>query len=106
MRSTDEQLRLIRSKAAKRRQRRQNRLRYGATGAGCLLLIAALGILIPRAGGNVSLPEGVAYGSLVLSSPLLSYIVVAILAFAFGVFVTLLCVARRRLHGTPEEEDK
>ena len=54
----------------------------------------------------MSLPEDVAFGSLVLSSPLLSYIVVAVLAFAFGVFVTLLCVARRRLHGTQEEEDK
>ena len=105
MRSTDEQLQLVRSRAAKLRKRRQSLLRSGAMAA-CFLLAAALGPLLPLTEGSVGAPEALAYGSLILSSPLLSYIVVAILAFALGILITLLCVGHRAAHGIPEEEDK
>ena len=99
MRSADEQLRLVREKAEKLRRRRQALLREG-TGAAGLVLAAFLCFLLPRAGG-VALPEGAVYGSLILTSPLVSYAVVAVLAFVLGICVTLLCLHRRG----PEDED-
>ncbi len=105
MRSMDEQLRLIRGRAEKLRQRRRTLLRSGAAAA-CLLLAAALGLFLPRPEGDLRLPEGAAYGSLVLSSPLLSYMIIAVLAFALGVVVALLCISRRAAHGAPKDEDK
>jgi hypothetical protein len=99
MRSADEQLRLVREKAEKLRRRRQALLREG-TGAAGLVLAAFLCFLLPRAGGT-ALPEGAVYGSLILTSPLVSYAVVAVLAFVLGICVTLLCLHRRG----PEDED-
>ena len=99
MRSADDQLRLVREKAEKLRRRRQALLREG-TGAAGLMLAAFLCFLLPRAGGAAP-PEGAVYGSLILSSPLVSYAVIAVLAFALGIFVTLLCIHRRE----PEDED-
>ena len=61
---------------------------------------------LPRPEGDLRLPEGAAYGSLVLSSPLLSYMIIAVLAFALGVVVALLCISRRAAHGAPKDEDK
>lgn len=104
MRSADEQLRLVREKAAELHRRRLYRLREG-TVAACLLLTVCLGFLLPGAGSGADLPEGAAYGSLVLTSPLASCIVIAVLAFALGVCVTLLCVHHRGQRGETEDED-
>ena len=105
MRSTDEQLRLVRSRASRLRLRRERMLRRGAA-AGCLLLAAALGLLLPGTGGSAVIGGGTAYGSIILTSPALSYIVIAILAFILGVCVTLLCLYHRRRTGSPEEEEQ
>ena len=103
MRSTDEQLRIVRDKASKLRRRRQNLTRAGASAA-CLSLLAALIILTPRANGTV-IREDAAFGSLILTSPVLTYVVIAILAFVLGVCVTLLCILRRPRRGRSEEEE-
>ncbi len=105
MRSTDEQLRLIRNRASGLRLRRERRLRRGAA-AGCLLLAAALGLLLPGTGGSAVIGGGAVYGSIILTSPALSYIVIAILAFILGVCVTLLCLHHRSRKGSPEEEEQ
>lgn len=104
MRSADEQLRLVRNKAAELHRRRLLRLKEG-TGAACLLLAVCLGFLLPRAGSGAALPEGTGYGSLILTSPLSSYIVIAILAFALGICITLLCAHHREQRGETEDED-
>ena len=103
MRSADEQLRTIRVKAHRLRQRRQNLVRAGASVCG-LLLVVILALALPRVSGNVNLPEGAVFGSLVLASPVRSYVVVAILAFALGICVTLLCVYRRPRPAAEEDE--
>ena len=104
MRSADEQLRLVRSKAAKLRRRQRSRL-TGAAAVCCLALVLFLGFLLPGGDGGVSLPEGATFGSLVMVSPKLSYVVVAILAFALGLCVTMLCIYRRERRGKSEDDD-
>ena len=103
MRSADEQLRTIHVKARRLRQRRQNLARAGVSVCG-LLLVVVLALALPRVSGSLSLPEGTAFGSLVLTSPVLSYAVIAILAFALGVCVTLLCVYRRPRPASEDDE--
>lgn len=104
MRSTDEQLRLVRERANMLRRRR-SMFRYGVSAACCLLLILVLVVAMPDVSGNVVPPEEAAFGSLLLTSPMLSRIVIGILAFVLGVFVTLLCVHRSaRRDGTEDEE--
>ena len=73
----------------------------------CLFLILGAAALIPRLPA-VSAGEtgGAAYGSLILSSPLLGYAVIAVLAFALGVCVTLLCRALRREKGKDRHRDQ
>ena len=104
MRSTDEQLRAVRTRAAALRRRRERR-RRGACAALCLALLTALGCLMPLSpeGGAFTTHDG-AFGSFVLSGPALRYIVMAVLGFALGVCFTLLCV-HRRTAGKGTEED-
>lgn len=104
MRSADEQLRLIRERAEIRRQKRQTALRRSAAVLCCLALAAFLRLVLPRLDGVV-LPEGVLTGSIVFLRPQLGCIVLAVLAFCLGVFVTLLCVHRRDQQGEKEDEE-
>lgn len=105
MRSMDEQLALVRSRAAGLRRKRGDRRRFAAASAVCLLLIAVLGILMPEVSGKLALPEEAVFGSLVLASPAIGYIVIGILAFALGVLITLFSCCRRETGGDTEEDD-
>lgn len=104
MRSADEQLRMIRQRAEKRKQKRQTVLLRSATVLCSMALAAFLGLVLPRLDGVV-LPEGALTGSIVFLRPQLGYIVLAVLAFCLGVFVTLLCVHRREQQGEKEDEE-
>ena len=104
MRSADEQLRLIRQRAEKRKQKRQTVLLRSATVLCSMALAAFLGLVLPRLDG-VILPEGTLTGSVVFLRPQLGYIVLAILAFCLGVFVTLLCVHHKEQKGDKEDEE-
>ena len=67
-----------------------------ATCAACFVLLIAAAFLIPtldRASGEVPVRQ---YGSMILSLPTVGYVVVALIAFVFGVSVTLLCVHYRK----------
>ncbi len=103
MRTLDEQLGLIRGKAAKRLQRRRRLLRSGAAEAAGLLLAAALGVFLPRPESALAMPGGVGFGSIVLSSPVLNYVVIAVLSFILGILITLLCISHRARPGMPEK---
>ena len=104
MRSADEQLRMSRQRAEKRKQKRQTVLLRSATVLCSMALAAFLGLVLPRLEG-VILPEGTLTGSVVFLRPQLGYIVLAILAFCLGVFVTLLCVHHREQKGDKEDEE-
>ena len=64
--------------------------------AACLALMLGAAFIIPtldRASGEVPVRQ---YGSMILSLPTVGYVVVALIAFVFGVSVTLLCAHYRK----------
>ncbi len=72
----------------------------------CLALIVAAAALLgglPAAVGEDSVQT--AYGSLILSSASLGYVVIGVLAFVLGVSVTLLCRALRAAKGKKNRRD-
>ena len=82
-----------RSKALRGKRNRQiNRTLYSAAGALAIALIGAVyGIVGPSLPGQGKS----AYGSALLSAEVGGYVIVAILAFAFGVVLTLVLTRRR-----------
>ena len=97
MRSLDEQMKIITQKAEARRMRRTIIRAAWGNGIGvaaCLAMIAAFFIALPRL-----------HGGYILQNEYVGYVIIGILAFALGVFVTLLC--RRLLdlrHGEREQK--
>ena len=85
--------------------KRERMLRRGSA-AGCLLLALTLGLVLPWAGGGEVTVDGAFFGSAVHISPVAGYIVVAVLAFALGTCLTLLCVHRREGSESSEEEER
>ncbi len=79
----------------KKAARRAAVLSAAATAVSLALIVGAAALM---SGLPVTAAEGgteTAYGSLILSSALLGYVVIGVLAFALGVCVTLLCRALR-----------
>ncbi len=102
MQNSDRQLQQIFSRAEKvKKARRIRRLIWSDVCACCLLfaLLAATVLRLPKMTAQTSPQENTLYGSLILSSPILSYLMVALLAFALGICVTLLCLLLRRRKG-------
>ena len=67
--------------------------------AACLALMIGAAFLIPtldRASGEVPVRQ---YGSMILSLPTVGYVVVALLAFVFGVAATMFCVHYKKRRG-------
>ena len=106
MRNSDEQLGLILKKAANKRTRKKQKLRVlreAGLSALCLGLIVVASFLLPRGEETVPAAADGRFGSLILSSPYIGYIVIGALSFALGISLTLLCLhLRRREH--PEIE--
>jgi len=105
MRNTEEQLREIRMRSEKLKQKQKDRK---AVATGCISICACIAMIVAA---SLSLPSfktsaathSVKYGSLVISTPHLGYVVIGILAFLLGICVTLLCV---RLRGDKSGWDK
>ena len=93
MRSTDEQLRIIRARAEELRRARRRR-KAGLIGAGSaclsLALIVVLSLILPQTADGELLQTTSRYGSLLRLSSLTGYIVIGTLSFALGICVTLL----------------
>ncbi len=95
MRNTDEQLAEILDRSGKISKRR-NILKHIVTDAVavvlCIIALAGTGLYIPDI---ANMPSGTAetqYGSFILSGQYTGYVVVGIIAFVLGIFVTLLCL--------------
>lgn len=94
MRSIDEQMMEIRQRSEKlKKEQRSRRLIFAESGAACacLALIITMAAAIPKTGSSVMNGTESNYGSLVLSGPFLSYVIIGIMAFALGICFTLLC---------------
>ena len=78
---------------ALRRDRRRRRILSGAAGA----LFAVLALMIAVIPGKVGITSAESsYGSFILSPEAGGYVLCAVIAFALGVCVTLLCLRRRK----------
>ncbi len=99
MRNSDEMLSEImrRAESVRTNRRRRNRVRIDLAG---ILLSVVLMVLVIRklpTPGTLSPEIGEQhYGSLILSNQHIGFVMIGILAFALGVFVTLLCLHLRR----------
>ena len=105
MRSTDEQLREIiaRSDGLKEKQNIKKAI-LADSAAACIaaVLLLAVGLYLPQLKPSESGQTGSTYGSLLIASPYIGYIIVGLLAFALGVCLTLLCLHVKKL----KEQDR
>ena len=106
MRSTDEQLQEImrRSEIIKEKHTLRRSLLTDAAASGlCLALLIAVILYAPVFHAAQAQSTSSQYGSLLLATPYIAYIIVAVLAFAAGICITLLCYHWKRLK---EQETK
>ncbi len=105
MRNTERQLEEIKKRSEKLRQK-QNDRRSAAAGfisvCVCIALIVTVSLSLSSFSQAASTHSG-KYGSLIIATPHLGYVVIGILAFLLGVCVTMLCV---RLRGDKSRWDK
>ena len=85
-----------------RRDRRACRRLSGAAGA---LLAALVLVIAVMPGGGAAAPTESVYGAFLLSREAGGYVLAAVLAFALGVAVTLLCLKRKRSKDRSPEDD-
>lgn len=106
MRTTEQQLREILSRAEIVKEKRMRKCRLAidaASAALCLVLLIAASASLPRLPDASAQGTAVQYGSLILGSGALPLVVIGLLAFALGVCVTLLCVHLRAMRERERE---
>ena len=99
MRPVDEQLTVIEERAVRLRLKAERRRRILVDAAGALisaLLLTAVVLFGDRFSAAPAEAGTTPFGSLLLATPGMRYGLIGLLAFALGVFVTLLCVNARR----------
>ncbi|MBQ6650611.1 MAG: hypothetical protein IJM67_05095 [Atopobiaceae bacterium] len=102
MRTSDEQLDEVLRRSARLKARvamRHAILIDSLAAAACLVLLVFVATTLPDLGGSVVTPTGGQYGSLVLDGPNLGHVVICLLAFLLGVFLTLLSIHLRKIRG-------
>ncbi len=95
MRSTNEQLREVLERSDVIRKGRAVRRRIMSTAVGaciCLALLIAAGLYLPSLSAAGTADGAAQYGSLLLTTSNMGYVVVGVLAFLMGIFVALLCL--------------
>ena len=107
MKSTDEQLREImkRSERIKAKQNEKKVIAFHALSVcACLVLLIAVSLHLPSYPDAGVAQEPVHYGSLLLSSPYMGYVLVCVLAFLLGVLVTLLILRLHKMRKGDQEK--
>lgn len=111
MLSRDERLVAVKKRAAciekeKARHRRQSVI--AASAALCLAILAGVSVWMPRAGyeaGQGMGPTSGLTGSIFAQNNWISYLILALLAFALGICFTILCFLLSRKHGSGDDND-
>ena len=99
MRSTDEQFQEILKRSDKFRERHSSRkaiITWSVAAAACAVLLVFAASLIPALSAGSSEAGFTHYGSLILDTSYMGYVVIGVLAFLLGVCVTLLCLRIRK----------
>ena len=100
MRSTDEQLREIMKRADHIQNKRTSQkaiVSYALAACACMALFVVASLYLPGLSAAGNAEGNVHYGSLLLNTSYMGYVVIGVLAFLLGVCVTLLCLHLRRL---------
>lgn len=107
MRNIDEQMAEIKKRSDRMKRKQLLRQKITADTAAvcaCLVLLVAAAPAMPAVSYGMQYSAGTYYGSLLLPSSTLGYVVIAVLGFLLGICVTLLCV---HMHKQKEEgEDR
>lgn len=102
MRSCEERIAEIRRREDELRGKRARRITGGLSAASCVLcaaLIFSVYNALPVWKPLISSTAPVYYGAAISESPIAALAAVAVIAFALGVCVTLLCLTLRRRKG-------
>ena len=72
----------------------------GISAALCLVLLFIANISLPKVIRTIDTDPTAVYGSMILRSSVMGYVVISVFAFLLGVFVTLLCYHLREIKRT------
>lgn len=100
MRSTDDQLREIMKRADFIKDKKKSQkivASYVLSIVACILLVVVTALHLPGLSSLETTQVNGYYGSLLLSTAYMGYVVIGLLAFLLGVCVTLLCLHLRRM---------
>lgn len=100
MRSIDEQLTEVSARSARlkvRERARRSAVLDALATAACLVIIVFVAITIPQLNGVSTNSAPSQFGSLVITSPALGYVLIGVLAFLLGISVTLLALHLRKM---------
>ena len=95
MRSMNEQLQEVLKRSDAVRKGRAVRRRVMSTAVGaciCLALLIVAGLYLPALSAAQTDNGAAQYGSLLLTTSNMGYVVIGVLAFLLGIFVALLCL--------------
>ena len=94
--TSEEALAIIMHRRDRIVRRRVRRACQALAGVSCLLTVLLLAViaLLPGSSGQASAET--VYGSFLLSAEAGGYVLAAVISFALGVLVTLLCLKRRK----------
>ncbi len=105
MLNTDEQLKTIMDRAKVIKSKHDIKVTIAVeavSSALCLMVLAAVAILLPGFNTGSNVATQVQYGSLILRASYIGYVVIGALAFILGILITLLCTQVRKLKLTEE----
>ena len=109
MKNIDEQLDEIvrRSGIVREKKECMRKITYNVLGvAFCLLLVIVTSIYVPEAHRTFTESGMSDYGSLIITSPYMGYVIIGFLAFLLGIFATLLCKRIMELRALERIEKK
>ena len=100
MRNTDDQLREIMKRAdhvIERKDAQKTAISYAVSSFACFVLMIVTSLYIPGISSSNSFETHEQYGSLLMNTAYMGFVVIGVLAFILGVFVTLLCIQIRKI---------
>lgn len=100
MRNTDDQLREIMKRAdhvIERKDAQKTAISYAVSSFACFVLMIVTSLYIPGISSSGVVKTHEQYGSLLMNTAYMGFVVIGVLAFILGVFVTLLCMQIRKI---------
>ena len=88
----------------KRRAEKRRQIVYGVCSGVCMVFLVLTATMLPKINETASAAVEQHYGSLILSTPYMGYVVIGLLTFVLGIFVTLLVNSLRNMHKPQQDE--